>query len=582
MVRPPFSGCLIGVMHLMPTSPWCALRPGEKRRFDDSFRGCLSIFIPFFVLLPPSFWLSHLLLLVSFFSSLLSSTEIYNSVDCRHGRDDSQNTASLSQLPTYTYPLRQHIFSILPTTLASTLCLPPAHVADMAPQNVRILPGWLPPAGPSPVSHILSTISSLSSNPAFVLHLNFVSCSRANSYPLLSQDEANLARIRDNQRRSRARRKEYQQELEQRVRAFEEQGVEASTEVQQAARRVAEENKKLRALLNQAGISHASIETYLRTGDASTGIGESRGGSSTAIVRPPAVGGNTVQVLEHLMVPRFPTMPPFSMSPLTLSGSLSATGSGGPNSPIGDGYGGDGFGSEAETAAGGHGSSAGDYAGGGGGGGEGGGGASSKSRGSGGGNSSHGRSGRSHGHGHSSSSHGGHRNSSDKGKRPSATTSTTGSSSSHSQQRHHHHHQNFPSAANDDYLSPVVTTAAVFGGGGSGSAGGSAFDTFYGADGASGDDLQQYSGAEPAFFDYSVSPQYLGGTGGGSSGGMTTTAPASTSISQPGLPSSAGAYYAQMPSGLMTGSTGSSSYVSTCPACMSGMGCSVHGIFFDD
>ncbi|KAF2790442.1 hypothetical protein K505DRAFT_364716 [Melanomma pulvis-pyrius CBS 109.77] len=69
----------------------------------------------------------------------------------------------------------------------------------------------------------------------------------------------NLARIRDNQRRSRARRKEYLQELEAKLRSCEQQGIEASAEIQSAARKVLEENKKLRALLRERGVPEAEI-----------------------------------------------------------------------------------------------------------------------------------------------------------------------------------------------------------------------------------------------------------------------------------------------------------------------------------
>ncbi|KXL43590.1 hypothetical protein M433DRAFT_69513, partial [Acidomyces richmondensis BFW] len=69
------------------------------------------------------------------------------------------------------------------------------------------------------------------------------------------QREANLARIRDNQRRSRARRKEYLQELESKYRQCEQLGVEASAEIQAAAKKVVEENRRLRALLKQQGFS---------------------------------------------------------------------------------------------------------------------------------------------------------------------------------------------------------------------------------------------------------------------------------------------------------------------------------------
>ena len=73
----------------------------------------------------------------------------------------------------------------------------------------------------------------------------------------------NLARIRDNQRRSRARRKEYLQELETKFRNCEQLGVEASAEIQAAARRVLEENKKLRALLLSKGVSEAEVDGYI-------------------------------------------------------------------------------------------------------------------------------------------------------------------------------------------------------------------------------------------------------------------------------------------------------------------------------
>ena len=54
------------------------------------------------------------------------------------------------------------------------------------------------------------------------------------------------ARIRENQRRSRARRKEYLQYLEQKLRKCEQAGVKASVDIQLAARKVVEENQKLR------------------------------------------------------------------------------------------------------------------------------------------------------------------------------------------------------------------------------------------------------------------------------------------------------------------------------------------------
>lgn len=109
--------------------------------------------------------------------------------------------------------------------------------------------------------------------------------------------KANLARIRDNQRRSRARRREYLQELEQRLRAYELQGVEASSEVQQAARRVAEENRQLRGLLNRHGIGDDYISSYLHSNSAIQPDSNSYAQSNS---------GGAVQSLQHIIAPRRP------------------------------------------------------------------------------------------------------------------------------------------------------------------------------------------------------------------------------------------------------------------------------------
>jgi hypothetical protein len=59
--------------------------------------------------------------------------------------------------------------------------------------------------------------------------------------------------------RSRARRKEYLQELETKLRSFEQVGIEASSEIQSAARKVVDENRTLRSLLHKRGVSEAEI-----------------------------------------------------------------------------------------------------------------------------------------------------------------------------------------------------------------------------------------------------------------------------------------------------------------------------------
>ncbi|QUC22581.1 uncharacterized protein UV8b_06822 [Ustilaginoidea virens] len=112
--------------------------------------------------------------------------------------------------------------------------------------------------------------------------------------------KANLARIRDNQRRSRARRREYLQELEQRLRVCELQGVEASAEVQMAARRVANENRQLRELLNRCGVSEEVIAHFLQGGTGPADNPDSVQG------QPPQLGegGPASHSLQQLMLPR--------------------------------------------------------------------------------------------------------------------------------------------------------------------------------------------------------------------------------------------------------------------------------------
>lgn len=111
-----------------------------------------------------------------------------------------------------------------------------------------------------------------------------------------------MARIRDNQRRSRARRREYLQELEQRLRACELQGIEASTEVQIAARRVADENTKLRELLHKHGVTDEYIAQYLQE---NVGIkDDDRTGKEQNVQAIDAAFTPTSQSLQQLMLPR--------------------------------------------------------------------------------------------------------------------------------------------------------------------------------------------------------------------------------------------------------------------------------------
>ena len=106
----------------------------------------------------------------------------------------------------------------------------------------------------------------------------------------MHEEKLNLTRIRDNQRRSRARRKEYLQELETKLRQCELQGVEVSIEIQTAARRVADENIKLRGLLAQNGIDKNGIEIFL---------GDSENPDRVTSGQSDSMTGNSVRILEE-------------------------------------------------------------------------------------------------------------------------------------------------------------------------------------------------------------------------------------------------------------------------------------------
>ncbi|KAF4452961.1 bzip transcription factor [Fusarium austroafricanum] len=72
-------------------------------------------------------------------------------------------------------------------------------------------------------------------------------------------------RIRDNQRRSRARHKEYVEGLQKKLQDYERRGVEATLEMQQAARSVAVENSRLKILLGYHGITNEDVEKFLQS-----------------------------------------------------------------------------------------------------------------------------------------------------------------------------------------------------------------------------------------------------------------------------------------------------------------------------
>lgn len=75
---------------------------------------------------------------------------------------------------------------------------------------------------------------------------------------------ASAIRIRENQRRSRARRKEYVETMERKIQEYERRGVDATLEMQHAARSVAVENARLRVMLAQMGAAAADVDAFLQ------------------------------------------------------------------------------------------------------------------------------------------------------------------------------------------------------------------------------------------------------------------------------------------------------------------------------
>ncbi|EGE02559.1 hypothetical protein TEQG_01593 [Trichophyton equinum CBS 127.97] len=114
------------------------------------------------------------------------------------------------------------------------------------------------------------------------------------------------ARVRENQRRSRARRKEYIQDLEARLQRYERHGVDVTIEVQTAARKVARQNVMLRSLLNSFGVTDAKIDEYLAHGEehnSSPSSAPEKRVLSAAPAPAPATGTATTPVTSPATLP---------------------------------------------------------------------------------------------------------------------------------------------------------------------------------------------------------------------------------------------------------------------------------------
>jgi hypothetical protein len=142
-------------------------------------------------------------------------------------------------------------------------------------------------------------------------------------------------RVRDNQRRSRARQKEFVAWLQQKVQDYERRGVEATLEMQRAARVVAIENSRLRSLLARHGVSAEEVDAYLK----SFGDDASRDSSATPITpvfdkRPASQPKSTLDTPPLLR----PSQPPISPMLRTATGSPASHSSRLPSPPRPDAH----------------------------------------------------------------------------------------------------------------------------------------------------------------------------------------------------------------------------------------------------
>ncbi|KAF2871221.1 hypothetical protein BDV95DRAFT_607487 [Massariosphaeria phaeospora] len=119
-----------------------------------------------------------------------------------------------------------------------------------------------------------------------------------------SDDTPASIRIRENQRRSRARRKELVSDLQKRVDTYQLKGVAATQEMQRAARVVVRENVRLRNLLARYGASQQEVDRHLRSFNDVDAI---NGGAASNTVNVMALIQNAA--VENALDPLLDTAP---------------------------------------------------------------------------------------------------------------------------------------------------------------------------------------------------------------------------------------------------------------------------------
>lgn len=146
--------------------------------------------------------------------------------------------------------------------------------------------------------------------------------------PAQIKTTASTIQNRNNQRLARARRKELIDDLQKRLHEYERRGVEASLEMQQAARLVTLENQRLRHLLAARGVSQHEITAHLSAYDTSSDGAEAGPGSipsawnhrcsatGHAVDTSKTAAGPTPSTFNHLHSPPTTAVPSPDPTPL--------------------------------------------------------------------------------------------------------------------------------------------------------------------------------------------------------------------------------------------------------------------------
>ncbi|PWW76582.1 hypothetical protein C7212DRAFT_344174 [Tuber magnatum] len=117
-------------------------------------------------------------------------------------------------------------------------------------------------------------------------------------YATAASAKDNASRLRENQRRSRARKKEYLTSLEARFQACQRAGIEANVEIQNAAKKVVRENFLLREMLRNRDVGDDEIDRVIREGGEGSVNGESAVGGVLKVLGRRPCGGEPLPAVK--------------------------------------------------------------------------------------------------------------------------------------------------------------------------------------------------------------------------------------------------------------------------------------------